>query len=82
MKNKKVITTKVSSILKNGAAFDRLAFFILILILLSHLVGCLWIYIGGTFQEPDTFGDSWIEASGFEPLGMLDLYIASLYFTI
>ena len=68
--------------IKNGAAFDRLAFFVLMLFLMSHLVGCLWIFTGKTFEDPDVEGDSWIEACGFQEMNMMELYAASMYFSM
>jgi len=65
MKQKKNIEQKYQSLVKNGAAFDRLAFFLLILMLMSHFIGCIWIFVGNSFQDSDIDGDSWIEATGW-----------------
>jgi len=49
---------------------------------MSHFVGCMWIFIGISFQEDEIFGDSWIEASGFDNMSPMQLYATSAYFTM
>jgi hypothetical protein len=44
-KYKKKIGNRVTSIIKFGAAFERLLFFLLTLLLVCHLIGCMWIYV-------------------------------------
>lgn len=82
LKQKKKIEKKVSSIMKNGAAFDRLMFFILILVLMSHFMACIWISVGLDSNLGEEKKESWIVASGMENLDMMPLYYASVYFTI
>jgi hypothetical protein len=48
---------KLSNALEIGAAFERLSFFLLVLFLVCHLFGCLWVFIGRNLQEED---ESWI----------------------
>ena len=82
MKNKKKIQDKVNKMVKNGAAFDRLCFFLLIMLLMSHFVGCMWIY-GAIVLSDDPEGDiNWISASNLQNEGMMELYAASVYFTM
>ena len=78
MKNENKVMKNLGSTLKLGAAFERLSFFILVLLLLCHFVGCLWIFVGRTIGE----GDSWIEAGGLEDKSIMDLYAVSTYFTM
>jgi hypothetical protein len=47
-KYKKKIGSKVNSVIKFGAAFERLLFFILALLLVCHSIGCMWIYVAKT----------------------------------
>jgi len=82
MKKKRNIQNKYTAIVRNGAAFDRLAFFILILLLMSHFAGCLMIFVGNSFKDSERKNDSWIDASGFSDMGMMDLYSASVYFVM
>lgn len=53
-------------------------FFILIVFLMSHIMSCLWIFIAGA----NTADTNWIIASNFEHLEILELYAASMYFTM
>ena len=42
MQNKNKAVKKLNSAMKMGMAFERLAFFLLVLVLLSHFIGCFW----------------------------------------
>ena len=66
-----------------GKAFERLAAFLLGLFMLSHIFGCIWIFIGKSLSDDDLKDDSWIKA-GFDGSDITgwDLYIASFYFTM
>jgi hypothetical protein len=55
MKNKKKLVKKMNNIVQVGAAFERLTFFLLLLFLIVHFIGCLWI-LQARFNEED----SWI----------------------
>jgi hypothetical protein len=43
MKSKKKIVKKMGSVMQTGAAFERLMYFLLLLFLIVHFIGCLWI---------------------------------------
>jgi hypothetical protein len=82
MQNKNKIVKKLNSALKIGIAFERLTFFLLILLLLSHFVGCFWIFIANTFND-ETDGDSnWIKKGEFTDLSAFELYVTSFYFAM
>jgi Ion channel len=51
----------------------------MILILLQHVVACIWVYIG-RFDEGSK--DNWIYQKGYLEMQDLDLYITSFYFTV
>jgi hypothetical protein len=53
VKKKKEISAKVINIMKSGAAVERLVFFVILLLLMSHLAGCLWIFAAVTFEDPE-----------------------------
>lgn len=84
MKSRKRITERINQVVKHGAAIDRLLFFVLMLLLCSHIVGCIWIYIGETLREEGDHASNWIDASGFgnEDTSILDLYAAGTYFVM
>ena len=65
-----------------GAQYERLSFFVLVLLLLCHFVGCLWIFIAKSFSDDKEEDDSWIEANDFEEQKMMDLYATSIYFVM
>lgn len=73
---------KVGTALRISAAFERLSFFFLVLLLLCHFVGCLWIFIARNIEDPQIEGDNWIEAGEFQDLTMSELYATSCYFTM
>lgn len=54
-KNKKKLEQKLKHTVKNGAAIDRLMFFIMIVFLMVHIMSCLWIFIAST-----TLDKNWI----------------------
>ena len=82
-KKKKEISAKVIAVIRTGAAIDRVVFFVMILVLMCHFIGCLWIFIGRDgFDDPDSINISWISASGFENMQMMDLYATATYFTM
>lgn len=82
MKQKKKLEKKVKNVMYEGAQYERLSFFILVLLLLCHFVGCLWIFIAKSFSDEEVENDSWIEASDFEDQNMMDLYASSIYFVM
>jgi hypothetical protein len=78
MKNEGKLLKKIGGALKLGQATERLWFFVFILILASHIFGCLWIFVGKNYSID---GVSWISEnfSGEKTGGQL--YLASFYFT-
>jgi hypothetical protein len=81
-KYKKKIGNRVTSIIKFGAAFERLLFFLLTLLLVCHLIGCMWIYVAKATQDPEIPDDSWIELNGYSDMTMGEIYAISVYFTM
>lgn len=65
VKKKKEISQKVIAVVRTGAAIDRVVFFIMMLLLMCHFVGCLWIFVGHGFDDDTDERNSWIEGSGF-----------------
>lgn len=44
---------------------EKITFFFLMLMILCHIVSCLWIFAAKTFEDDEIDGDSWIEAGEF-----------------
>ena len=72
---------KVKKTISNAAQYERLIIFLIALLLLSHFIGCIWIFVGRTVHDEKVKGDSWIE-SGAEDLNIWELYLMSLYFSM
>lgn len=72
-KPKNLLKEKVSQTFKNGDSFERLAFFVFMLLLMAHFMSCTFIFIARLeFDEPN-----WIACSGMEHLDSLDIYWAA-----
>lgn len=83
MQNKNKAIEKMGSVFKIGKAFERLAMFMALLLLLSHFIGCFWIFIARTFQEEDEDTiDSWIKKGEFTDYSSFELYTTSFYFAM
>lgn len=82
VKHKKKIENKVSSVIKFGQGFERLIFFFLTLLLVCHLISCMWIYVGKTSEDENVDKDSWIELNNFGEESVGELYTISMYFTM
>lgn len=55
--------------------------FVIMLILMCHFIGCVFIFIGRNFQDDELSDDSWIEASGIS-YNMVELYCTATYFAM
>jgi len=52
-----------------GPAFERLTFFCAILFVMSHIFGCIWIFVGRSQADnTEEEGLSWIISNGFDEL--------------
>ena len=71
----KVVTKLIS--INTGAR--RLLFLTLILILLQHVVSCVWIFFA---DFSDNTKSNWIYIHNYQDLDNYELYITSFYFTV
>ena len=63
-------------------AFERLSFFCAILFVMSHIFGCIWIFVGRSLEDnTEEEGFSWIVSNGFDDLNAKNLYLTGLYYT-
>ena len=60
LKHRKKVMKKVKTVLKTGQEFERLFFFLLILVLMSHFIGCMWIFIAKAIYDKDNGIISWV----------------------
>ena len=58
---------------------ERLILLTVVLLLLQHVVSCIWVYIG-RFDTGSK--DNWIYQRGYYEMGDIDLYVTSFYFTV
>ena len=69
MQNTNKAVLKLNSTIKVGMAFERLIFLLLIMVLLSHFIGCFWIFIAKTFTIDEAAAiDSWVKRGGYQDL--------------
>ena len=73
---------KMKHVMQFGQTIERFFFFLMLLFLMTHFIGCLWIFIAKYFHSNLIENDSWIEAGGYEDANMMDLYVLSVYFTM
>lgn len=77
VKDRSKILKYVNEIMKVGVGFERLFFFIMLFLMMSHIVSCLWV-LTATINE--TKDGTWLEE--LEGMNELELYLTSFYFTI
>ena len=76
MKNRGKIVKKIGASMQLSESFERLAFFVMALFGLSHIFGCIWIFIGRSIGE-----EGWVTQNEFDDLPPFSLYLTALYFT-
>lgn len=72
----------MKNVMAFGQTIERLSFFSMLLFLMTHFIGCLWIFISKNFQDDEVEFDSWIEVGEHQEADMLELYVLSVYFTM
>lgn len=81
-KEKKKKKKNFSQLSRLGPAFERLSFFCAILFIMSHIFGCIWIFVGKSqVDNVKEEGLSWIISNGFENLNPAQLYLTGIYYT-
>ena len=70
---------KISEALRLNAGTERLMMMGMILILLQHVVACVWVYVA---KFNDGSKENWIYSKGLTDMAVVDLYITSFYFTV
>lgn len=79
----------LTEFLKVGEGFERFVFSLLIFIMISHFIACLWILTadvssGGERDKNGVLSEStnWIIANNYSNMTHVQLYATSMYFTI
>ena len=78
VKERSKIFKYINELMKVGVGFERLFFFLIIFLMLSHIVSCLWVL---TASINETRQGTWLDP---KLIGVhdLELYLTSVYFTI
>lgn len=77
VKEKSKLLKYVRNIVQLGYGFERLVFFVLIFLLISHIVACMWIFVA----KFDNYEGTWMEGDTVD-LDPLEQYLISFYFTV
>ena len=77
MKEKSKLLKYVREVVKLGYGFERLVFFVLSFMMISHIVSCMWIFVAKFANYEGT----WMEGETVE-LDPLEQYLISFYFTV
>ena len=81
VKEKSKLLKQIQTVLKIGAGFERLFFFICITLMLFHIVACLWVFVAKLSSNDEADGpQTWV--SGYADLPDQQLYLTSLYFVV
>ena len=67
---------KLKEYISIGAGFERLAFGLIIFLVIIHIVSCMWIFFG--YYD---FIGSWVDNPTFDVMSPYELYLTSFYFT-
>ena len=78
VKERSKIVSYINEILKVGVGFERLFFFLVLFLMLSHIVSCLWILTASL--SDDKIG-TWLDPKLLNADNS-ELYLTSIYVTI
>ena len=78
---------RLNEIFQLGAGFEKLSFFIMVFLMLSHFMACFWIFTADLsiddMEQSEIMGETnWILQGGYEGFSTSELYIVSLYYTV
>ena len=77
VKERSKILNYVNDIMKVGVGFERLFFFIMLFLMVSHIVSCLWV-LAASINESHT--GTWLH--NMTGQHDLEIYLTSIYFTV
>lgn len=79
VKERSKLLKYVREVVKLGYGFERLVFMTLIFLLITHVVGCLWVFFA---SFSDDYAGTWMDAGGYIDIPTKKLYIQSFYWTV
>ena len=80
IKERNKILRYFNEVFKLNSGVERVLIAVLLILLFCHIVACLW-YILNDF-ESDSDYEIWIYMNNLQDLEVMELYMASLYFTV
>ena len=78
LKDRNRLVKYLGEVFKIGIGLERLLFFILLILIICHIVACLFI-MQANFDESD---NNWIYNGGYQDSTSAELYVASFYYTV
>ena len=85
MKDQSKLLKQIHLILKIGAGFERLFFFMIVFFLCTHIGACLWLIMASLqqdFYKTKEYKDTWLEPYFKDDKSSIHLYGIAFYWTI
>eukprot|EP00347_Sterkiella_histriomuscorum_P024049 403332479 len=79
VKERNTLIKQVNDIFKISVGFERLIFFIIMSVAICHICGCFWVILA---KIDDARFQTWIFRYGYQDSSNVEVYIASMYFTL
>lgn len=79
VKESSKIVRYLNLIFKLKSGYERLIIFVLMMLMFTHFMGCMWMFLA----RLDEFGpDTWISRYGYIDEQLWDLYLISVYYIL
>jgi Trk-type K+ transport system membrane component len=82
VKQKSKLLSYLNDFLKIGFGMERLLFFLIVFMLLSHLASCLWLIIASLYNRDGSFDGTWLSNYKEYEKENSNLYIVAFYWII
>jgi hypothetical protein len=82
VKQKSKLLSYINEFLKIGFGMERLLFFLIVFLILSHLAACLWIIIASLYNPDGSFDGTWLAKFKEYEKSNKNIYIVSFYWII
>jgi hypothetical protein len=82
IKQKSKILAYINEFLKIGFGMERLLFFLIVFMILSHLASCLWIIMATLYNPDGSFKGTWMENFEEYEESNKNIYIVAFYWII
>ena len=82
IKQKSKLLAYINEFLKIGFGMERLLFFLIVFMILSHLASCLWIIMATLYNPDGSFKGTWMENFEEYEESNKNIYIVAFYWII